>query len=88
MVFMTVWLTTALAFKTADFPIELINSTNSTVARQANKVIARNLAFDMKQMNAIPDPSMNKSGENKTGEDANETEAEGMGGLGRSWLSR
>ena len=88
MIFLTAWsgcLTATLAFKTADFPIQLINSTNSTVARQANEAIARNLASDMKQMNTVPDPAVNQT-ENETGE-ANETAEgpEGMAGLGRSF---
>ena len=91
MIFLSAWsgsLTTTLAFKTADFPIQLINSTNSTVARQANEAIAKNLALDMEQMNTIPDP-VTQTGENETGEDANETKdegPEGMAGLGRICL--
>ena len=85
------WLTTAMAFKTGDFPIEMINSNNSTVTQLANKAIADNMAYDIKQMNSIPDPALNKTRENETGENANETgenanetDAEGLGGLGRS----
>ncbi|CAE7223271.1 unnamed protein product [Symbiodinium natans] len=85
------WLTTAMAFKTGDFPIEMINSNNSTVTQLANKAIADNMAYDIKQMNSIPDPALNKTRENETGENANETgenanetDAEGLGGLGRT----
>ena len=91
--FATAWmcvLTTAWAFKTGDFPFELVKSTNSTITREANEIIAKNMAADMGIMNDIPDPALMT--ENTTDDDINvtsenatsENKTKGIGGLGRS----
>ena len=65
--FATAWaawvcvLTTTWAFKTGDIPIELVKSTNSTAAKEANEIIAQNMAADMGQMKLIPDPALRTS---------------------------